>query len=71
MPTPSIRKGLAGIGWAKHAGDFKIGGCTADCDKYEVATSLNWKPGDDIIVPPPATREAAEKRLQEGNECVD
>ena len=40
-------------------------------DKYKVATPANWKPGDDVIVLPPATQEAAEKRLQEGYECID
>jgi len=40
-------------------------------DKYKVATPANWRPGDDVIVPPPATQDAAEKRLQEGYECVD
>ena len=40
-------------------------------DKYKVATPANWKPGDDVIVPPPTTQEVAEKRLQEGYECID
>ena len=40
-------------------------------DKYKVATPANWKPGEEVIVPPPHTQEAAEKRLQEGYECVD
>jgi len=40
-------------------------------DKYKVATPANWKPGEKVIVPPPHTQEAAEKRLQEGYECVD
>jgi len=40
-------------------------------DKYKVAMPANWKPGDDVIVPPPPTQDAAEKRLQEGYECVD
>ena len=29
------------------------------------------KPGDKLIVPPPATVEAAEKRMSEGYECTD
>ncbi|MCD6530004.1 peroxiredoxin [Candidatus Bathyarchaeota archaeon] len=40
-------------------------------DKYRVATPANWKPGEEVIVPPPTTQEAAEKRLQEGYECID
>jgi len=40
-------------------------------DKYKVALPANWRPGEKVIVPPPATKEAAEKRLQEGYECVD
>ncbi|MGB9740510.1 MAG: peroxiredoxin [Candidatus Bathyarchaeia archaeon] len=40
-------------------------------DKYNVALPANWRPGDAVIVPAPATQEGAEKRLQEGYECVD
>jgi len=40
-------------------------------DKHKVATPANWKPGEKVIVPPPKTQEAAEKRLQEGYDCVD
>jgi len=40
-------------------------------DKYKVALPANWRPGDAVIVPPPTTQDAAEKRLQEGYECVD
>jgi len=40
-------------------------------DKYGIATPANWQPGDDVIVPPPPTQEAAEKRLEEGYQCVD
>ncbi|MEM3577302.1 MAG: peroxiredoxin [Candidatus Bathyarchaeia archaeon] len=40
-------------------------------DKHKVALPANWRPGDAVIVPPPTTQEAAEKRLQEGYECVD
>lgn len=42
---------------------------TSDANK--VATSENWKPGDKVIVPPPATDELAEKRFGEGYETVD
>jgi peroxiredoxin (alkyl hydroperoxide reductase subunit C) len=40
-------------------------------DKHKVATPANWRPGDDVIVPPPKTKEEAEKRLQEGYDCAD
>lgn len=40
-------------------------------DKYNVATPEGWQPGDKVIVPPPQTAEGAEKRVNEGYECVD
>lgn len=40
-------------------------------DKYRVATPEGWMPGEKVIVPPPATAEAAEARLNEGYECTD
>jgi len=40
-------------------------------DKHKVALPANWRPGDLVIVPPPHTQEEAEKRLQEGYECID
>ena len=40
-------------------------------DKHHVATPANWRPGDPVIVPPPATQEAAEGRVKEGFECKD
>jgi peroxiredoxin (alkyl hydroperoxide reductase subunit C) len=39
--------------------------------KKGVATPEGWQPGDKVIVPPPATVEAAEKRMGEGYECKD
>jgi len=37
---------------------------------YGYATPVNWRPGDPVIVPPPTTVEAAEKRMKEsGIEC--
>jgi len=42
---------------------------TSDANK--VATPEGWQPGDKVIVPPPATAEAAEARVSEGYECVD
>lgn len=32
-------------------------------DELKVATPANWKPGDDVIVPPPVTQGDAEKRV--------
>jgi len=32
-------------------------------DKYKVALPANWHPGDEVVVPPPLTQEAAEKRM--------
>jgi len=40
-------------------------------DKHGVATPENWKPGDKVIVPPPATQEEAEKRALQGYEYTD
>jgi len=41
-------------------------------DKYKVATPANWKPGDDVIIPPPNTQEGAEARTHEaGTKCKD
>lgn len=40
-------------------------------DKHAVATPANWKPGDKVIVPPPATMEDVEARLKAGYECKD
>jgi peroxiredoxin (alkyl hydroperoxide reductase subunit C) len=45
--------------------------CLQIADKHKVALPANWRPGDAAIVPPPLTKENAEKRMQEGYECVD
>lgn len=42
---------------------------TSDANK--VATPENWRKGEPVIVPPPATTEAAEQRAAEGYEYVD
>jgi peroxiredoxin (alkyl hydroperoxide reductase subunit C) len=42
---------------------------TSDANK--VATPEGWQPGDDVIVPPPATAEGAEARASEGYDYVD
>jgi peroxiredoxin (alkyl hydroperoxide reductase subunit C) len=40
-------------------------------DANGVATPENWQPGEKVIVPPPASAEAAEARMSEGYECTD
>ena len=44
-------------------------------DKNKVATPEGWQPGEKVIVPPPATAEAADARMEtaaeEGYECID
>ncbi len=40
-------------------------------DKHHVATPANWKPGEKVIVPPPATMEEVDARLKAGFECTD
>ena len=40
-------------------------------DREKIATPEGWQPGDKVIVPPPATADAAEARMNEGYECTD
>ena len=40
-------------------------------DEHGVATPENWRRGEPVIVPPPATAEEAEQRLAEGYDCTD
>jgi peroxiredoxin (alkyl hydroperoxide reductase subunit C) len=41
-------------------------------DEHAVATPANWRPGDKVILPPPATQDAAEERANmPGLECKD
>ena len=40
-------------------------------DANKVATPEGWQQGDKVIVPPPATTEAAEAQVNEGYECTD
>ncbi len=41
-------------------------------DEHAVATPANWRPGDKVILPPPATQDAAEERVNTpGLECSD
>ncbi len=37
-------------------------------DKKKVATPANWKPGENVIVPPPKTTQDAEERINEKHE---
>ncbi|MGC9456078.1 MAG: peroxiredoxin [Halothiobacillaceae bacterium] len=40
--------------------------------EHGVATPENWQPGDKVIVPPPASAEEAQKRVESGEyECSD
>jgi peroxiredoxin (alkyl hydroperoxide reductase subunit C) len=40
-------------------------------EAHKVATPENWQPGEDVIVPPPGTAEAAELRMTEGFDTKD
>jgi peroxiredoxin (alkyl hydroperoxide reductase subunit C) len=43
-------------------------------DKYEIATPANWRPGEDVIVPPPGSYGAAEERVAKAGssyQCLD
>lgn len=40
-------------------------------DENGVATPENWKPGEKVIVPPPATQKEAEDRMKSGFEVTD
>ncbi len=43
-------------------------------DEHEVATPANWRPGDDVIVPPPGSCGTAQERVVGAGkdyECVD
>ena len=42
---------------------------TSDANK--IATPENWQPGEPVIVPPPATAEAAKARKDEGYDYTD
>ena len=40
-------------------------------DQHGVATPEGWRPGDDVIVPPPQTTQAAAARFDEGYDTTD
>jgi alkyl hydroperoxide reductase subunit AhpC len=39
-------------------------------DKYTVATPVNWRPGDSVIIPPSVSDEAAREKYPDGWETV-
>lgn len=43
-------------------------------DEHQCATPADWRPGDDVIIPPPTTWDAAKERLESAGEdyyCLD
>lgn len=43
-------------------------------DREGIATPANWRPGDDVIIPPPGSCGAAKERVEsveEGKYCLD
>ena len=40
-------------------------------DDYSCATPENWQPGEQVIVPPPGTVDAANAREQHGYDYID
>jgi peroxiredoxin (alkyl hydroperoxide reductase subunit C) len=38
-------------------------------DEHAVATPEGWQPGEKVIVPPPASADAAERKVGKGYEC--
>ncbi len=50
---------------------FRVVTALQTSDKFDVATPENWQPGQKVIVPPPQTQEAAEKRAGEGYDYTD
>ena len=50
---------------------FRVVTALQTSDKYSIATPENWKPGEKVIVPPPLTQEAAQKRADEGYDYTD
>lgn len=39
-------------------------------DKYSIATPADWKPGEDVIVPPPGSCGVAKERMENKSELV-
>jgi len=43
-------------------------------DEYKIATPVNWQPGEDVIIPPPGSFDAAEERIEKAGDeyrCLD
>lgn len=43
-------------------------------DKHQIATPADWQPGDEVIIPPPATLPASNNRVEKAGEdyrCID
>jgi peroxiredoxin (alkyl hydroperoxide reductase subunit C) len=43
-------------------------------DKYNVATPADWRPGEDVIIPPPGSCSDVEERIEKAGDdyyCVD
>ena len=70
----SIDSGHARIAWVRNIKEkfgVEIPFPIIEDLSMRVATPEDWQPGDKVIVPPPATVEAAEKRMGEGYGCTD
>ena len=39
-------------------------------EQHKVATPANWRPGEQVIIPPPLTQEGAEKRVKQDDATV-
>jgi peroxiredoxin (alkyl hydroperoxide reductase subunit C) len=50
---------------------LRIIDCLQTTDEHQVATPANWRPGEKVIIPQPATQEGAEERMKQDYECVD
>ncbi len=50
---------------------IRIIDCLQTTDKHRVATPANWKPGEQVVMPPPVTQEEADIRAKEGYDCTD
>jgi peroxiredoxin (alkyl hydroperoxide reductase subunit C) len=50
---------------------LRIIDCLQTTDEHQVATPANWRPGEKVIIPQPATQEGAEERIKQDYECVD
>lgn len=52
----------------------RLVGAMQKSDKEGIATPANWRPGDDVIIPPPGSCGSAKERVEskeEGKYCLD